>query len=249
MKRIFLVLVTIMFVASAFAQNNNLFWTMRVKVKMDKKLEWEKKAPLLMKTHYPQFTFRVYEVTTGENTGSYVLSIGPMSYKDLDVPPVFPKGEAALKTDGQALDAISESLEVTHYKRMDAISSIKMDRNNKYAKINFFEINIGSWQEIESLLAKMKQVREKNDLKMDVSYFRPVNSGAMNKFAAVTYMEKMADLDKEVKFAEMYDEMHGSDAWYKDSQNYLSKIKSNYIELWVLRQDLSTTKPVAVSTK
>lgn len=249
MKQLMLVFVTTMWFTGLFAQNSNLFWTMRVKVKMDKKLEWEKKAPLLMKTHYPQYSFRVYEVTTGENTGTYVLSIGPMSYKDLDVPPIFPKGEAALKTDGQALDAISESLEVTHYKRVEAISSIKSDRKNKYAKINFIEIHIGSWQEIESMLAKVKQVREKNDLQTDVSYFRPENSGAVNRFAIVTYMEKMEELDTDVKFAEMYDKIHGNYAWYKDLQNYLSKIKSNYVELLALREDLSTPKPVAVSSK
>ena len=243
-----LVFVTAMLVTSTLAQNNNLFWTMRVKVKMDKKLEWEKKAPLLMKTHYPQFNFRVYEVSTGPNTGSYVLSIGPLSYKDLDAPPVFPKGEALAKSDGQALDAISESLEVTHYRRVEAISNVIPDRKNKYAKVRFVEINVGSWLDVQAFLAKIKAVDEKNGLQPDVSYFRPVNSGAGNRFAMVSYLEKMEELDPDPTFPEMYDKVHGNNAWYKDLQKHFAMIKSMSDELWVLRTDLSTPRPVAVSS-
>ncbi len=249
MKRLFFVFVATMLVTSAVCQNNNLFWTMRVKVKMDKKLEWEKKAPVLMKTHYPQFNFRVYEVMTGPNTGDYFLSIGPMSYKDLDAPPVFPKGEVAAKTDGQALDAISESLEVTHYKRVEEISSMKADRKIKYAQLNFVEITVGSWMDVQAFLTKIKEAREKNGLKTDVDYFRPVNSGAVNRFVTGWYLEKMEELDGDSNLGEMYDKVHGNNAWYRDWQNYLSKVKSSHFELWGFRPDLSIPNPIAVSSK
>ena len=36
-----------------FSQSNNLLWTMTVDVKMDKKLEWEKKMVLFVKTLSP----------------------------------------------------------------------------------------------------------------------------------------------------------------------------------------------------
>ena len=74
MKRIILVVMMTVMASLVVAQKNNLFWSMRVNVKMDKKLEWEKKAVVFMKTHYPQFKFRVYNVATGPNSGEYFIA-------------------------------------------------------------------------------------------------------------------------------------------------------------------------------
>lgn len=248
MKRIILVLVTVMMITVTAAQTNNLFWTMRVKVKMDKKLEWEKKAPLLMKNHYPQYTFRVYEVSTGPNTGSYVLSIGPMSYKDFDAPPVFPKGAAAAKADRQALDAICESVEVTHYQRDEEISNVRVDRQNKYAQLTFVEIEIGSWEAVRGILTKVQAVRKINALKEDIGYFRPANSGPGNMFAVVRYLEKWEELEMDNKFPEMYNKAHGENAFTKDRKDYFEMVKSMTSELWVLRPDLGSTKSIVTSS-
>lgn len=244
MKRSILTLVVTLVVTSALAQDN-LFWTMRVKVKMDKRLEWEKKAPLFMKTHYPQFVFRVYEVTTGPNTGSYVLSIGPISYKLLDSPPVYPKGEAAVRSDEQVLDAMTESTEVIHYRRVDEISQTKPDRKNKYASLNFIDINLGSWPEIQAFHAKIKQVREQNGIAGDFGFFRPVHSGAYNRFVFVRYLERLEELDMNTNIEELYDKVHGKYAFHTDREKYLSLLKSTSGELWVLRNELSTPQPVA----
>ena len=249
MKRLFLTLVIAALFAGAIAQNNNVFWTMRVKVKMDKKLEWEKKAPAFMKAHHPNASFRVYEISTGPNTGSYVLSVGPLSYKDMDAPPVFPKGETSAKADAQALDAICESREITHYRRVEGISDINPDRNNKYARLNFLEIKVGTWLQVLAFLQKIDAVRQKNQIKNDIAYFRPTHSGAVNRFVIVYYLEKLEELDMmEQGFGEMYDEVHGNNAWYRDITNYFGMIKSSEFELWALRPDLSTPKTMAVSS-
>lgn len=247
MKRSILIFFATLLVAAAVAQNNNLYWTMRIKVKMDKRLEWEKKVPVYLKTHYPQFGFRALEVMTGPNSGSYIFSMGPMSYKDFDVPPVFPKGEEALKKDGQSLDALSESFEVTHYRRVDALSRMRTDRNYKYARITFLEIADGSWSDVEAHLAKILAVREKNDIKMDINYFRPVHSGAINRFVMVRYIERMEELDETADFETLYDKMYGKNAWFKDFRRYLDMLTSNSTELCVYRPDLSTVKPLTVS--
>ena len=249
MKRLFLTHVIAMLFAGVFAQNNNnLFWTMRVKVKMDKKLEWEKKAPAFMKAHYTNASFRVYEVTTGPNTGAYVLSVGPLSYKDMDTPPVSPKGEASLKNDAQALDAICESRVVTHYRKVDILSMENADRNDKYARLTFFEITVGSWEQVQAMQQKLKAARDSSEIKTDISCFRPLNSGPVNRFATVYYFERMEDLDTERNLEESYNKLHGKNAWYEDRLKFLSMVKSIETELWTFRRDLSTFSPVTASS-
>lgn len=54
MKRLLMITVMSLFVAVSYSQSNNLLWTMTVDVKMDKKLEWEKKMVTFVKTHMPQ---------------------------------------------------------------------------------------------------------------------------------------------------------------------------------------------------
>lgn len=239
MKRLLFACVMTMFVTCTLAQNN-LYWTMRIKVKMDKKLEWEKKTPVFMKTHYPQFKYRVWEVMTGENSGSYVIAIGPMSYKDLDAPMSSPKGEALMKTDGQALDAISESTEVNHYRRVDAISTMKADRKLKYLQVTTAEITPGIWGDVQTIAAKIKEARDKGGSKMDIDFVRPSNSGLGNRFLSLRYFEKMEELDLDEKFGEMYDKVHGDNAFYKASQDYFNMVKGTWTELRVLRTDLSS---------
>lgn len=70
----------------------------------------------------------------------------------------------------------------------------------------------------------------------------------MNRLVTGWYFKKMEELDGESNMGEMYDKVHGNNAWYGDWQNYLSKVKSSHTELWGFRPDLSTPKPIAVSS-
>lgn len=70
--------------------------------------------------------------------GSYVLSVPPISYKDFDAPPLFPKGEAAAKSDEQALDALSESVEVIMSTRKNSIDHNRMKLASNVGGSNFF---------------------------------------------------------------------------------------------------------------
>jgi hypothetical protein len=240
MKRLCITLLVAFLATLAFGQKNNLFWTMRVTVKMDKKLDWEKKAPVFMKTHYPQYKFRVWEIMTGDNSGSYVIAIGPITYADFDKPPVFPKGEALVKTEGQMLDALSESTMVTHHRRDDGISSMSADRKLKFTAMTYVECKIGKWQEIRDFFMKIKEAREKAGRKDEIDFFRPLDSGTVNAFAYVSYHDTLAQLDEEYDFEEMYNKTHGANSWYIAYNAYLNNLLTIKRELRAYRGDLST---------
>jgi len=229
---------------SALAQApppNNLFWTQRVKVKLDKKLEWEKKLVTFAKAHYPTTKYRVWEIITGPHSGSYFIAIGPTSYKDLDTPPSFPKGEALMKTDGQGLDALCEAIETNYWRRVESLSMTKQDRKLKYAHITETEIELGTWGDYQAQFVKNKDVWMKNEAaKVDYDIYRPSNSGAGNRFVVASYFEKLEELDVNLNFPELYDKAYGNNEYYKAINTYYDKVSNSKTELRVLRSDLSS---------
>jgi hypothetical protein len=241
MKRLLMAAAMTLITAVTFSQSNNLFWTSTVNVKMDKKLEWEKKVVTYVKTHYPQLKYRIYEVISGENTGSYVIVMGPTSYKDMEAPYVSPKGEALMKTDGQALDALCNSTIVTYNRRVDNLSSMKADRKLKYVVVSYTEINNGTWGDVSDFILRQKEARAQSGFSMDIDYYRPSYSGNNSAYASVRYVEKLEELDPTgVNFGELYDKVHGNNAWYKDWTRYFSLVKQTKTEIRVLRTDLSS---------
>jgi hypothetical protein len=240
MKRLATTSVMMLIAVVIFAQSNNVFWSMMVTVKMDKKLEYEKKVIAYTKTHLPGLKYRAYEIISGENTGAYVFVTGPSSYKDMDVQNVSPKGEALMKADGQALDALCVSTQISYMHRQEALSVMKKDRKLKYLQVFYRENAIGTWTDIYDYLLKVKSAREKGGSKMDIDVFRPSNEGMINMFATVRYFEKMEELDLQEDLGEMYDKVNGNNSYYKDNANYLSMLKSIKSELRVLREDLSS---------
>lgn len=242
MKRLLLAAVMTLITAVTYAQSNNLFWTMTINVKMDKKLEYEKKVLAYVKAHYPQLKYRMYEVISGENTGSYVVVMGPTSYKEMDVPYVSPKGEALMKADGQGLDALCNSTMVSYGTRVENISNMKADRKLKYLVVTTTEINVGTWGKVSDFLIKIKEARAKGGLTgVDIDYFRPSNSGIGNAYTTVRYVEKLEELDSQAEnLPEAYDKLHGNNSWYIDYTEYFTLVKQNKTEIRVLRTDLSS---------
>ncbi len=241
MKRLFIVLALVVMASIITnAQTNNVFWAARVKVKLDKKLEYEKKIPAFLSTHYPQLKFRVYEILTGEHTGSYVYVVGPFSYKDLDAPKVFPKGEALLKSEAQAINALSEEVEVWYARRQDDISDINPDRKIKYLEVTSYELIPGQWSRMRDILREGKEARKLAGSKADISIFKFSSSGLNNSFSSIRYFEKMEDLDLVEDLATPYNKTKGAGAFERRVQEYYSLIRNSTVELRVLREDLST---------
>jgi hypothetical protein len=208
---------------------------------MDKIGELEKRLPVFLKTHYPQLSFRVYEVITGENSGSFLVITGPFAMKDLDVPMVSPKGEALQKSDGLALSALCES-SVVNMTRLQADLSIpNPNRQINYILATEREFETGTWEEYSDILKKLKTAREKAGSKMDIAYHRPTVSGMTNSFYHIRFLNSWAELDQTEDLAEIYDNAHGRAAWAKDVARLNAMTKVTKQEMRVLRKDLSVT--------
>jgi len=239
MRRLLLTAVMTLLTAVAFSQTNNLLWTMTVDVKMDKRLEWEKKLVTFAKTHYPQLKYRVWEVMSGRNTGRYIVTVGPTSYKEMGTPNVSPKGEALQKTDSQALDALCNYSEVNYYTIVEGLSPANPNRKPSYMVASYTELNIGTWGDASTFLTRQQEARVKGGSTRDISVLRPSNSGPGNSYVSIRFVEKMEELDASENLPEMYDKAFGNNSWYKDWTNYAGIVKSNRSEIRALRSDLS----------
>ncbi len=244
MKRLILCLLFFSaLVQVGYAQDNvNVLWSEIMHVKKDKAAEFEKRLPVFLKTHFPTLSFRVYEVLTGANTGAFVLASGPYAYKEFDQPMVSPKGEAAQKADGQALDALTESIEVRHMRRVTAISMARPERKIKFVMATTRNIKLGSWGDINEILVKLKAARVAGSSKMDVDFLRPVGSGSPNLYVAIRFFDKWEDLDYEENLSEMYDKTNGNGSWARDVARLNELTVDATSEMRVLRPDLSTMK-------
>jgi hypothetical protein len=220
---------------------SNVFWSMRMKPKMDKIGELEKRLPVFLKTHYPQLSFRVYEVITGENSGSFLVITGPFAMKDLDVPMVSPKGEALQKADGLALSALCESSEVNMTRLQADLSIPNPNRQINYILATERQFETGTWEEYSDILKKLKTAREKAGSKIDIAYHRPTVSGMTNSFYHIRFLNNWAELDQTENLAEMYDNAHGRAAWARDVARLNAITKVAKQEMRVLRKDLSVT--------
>jgi hypothetical protein len=243
MKRLLIALSIFLLSTTLVAQtsNSNVFWSMRIKVKLDKIGEFEKRLPVFIKTHYPTMSFRVYETITGPHTGSYVIISGPYAFKDFDISLTSPKGEAVQKADMLALTSLYESYEVQHSRQVTDISIPNPNRDLKYLVVTERKIENGKWPETLVFLKKLREAREKAGAKSDYSYFRPVAGGNQNTFITVRYITKWEEIDMTENLAEMYDNAFGRAAWAKDLEminQFTTEVKQ---EMRVLRKDLSAT--------
>lgn len=239
MKKLMTTLAVMLIAVLAFSQSKNVFWSLTAKPKMDKKLEYEKKALTFIKAHFPNLKYRCWQVITGENSGSYVFVIGPTTWKEADTPMVSPKGEALQKTDGQALDALCESATSSYFLRQEDISNIKADRKLKYLSITMYDFEIGKWNDLHDYLMKVKETRAKSGSKTDVDILRPSMSGNGSAVGVARFMENLDELDVTENLGEAYDKINGDNSYYKTQQNIFSILKSGKTELRVLRPDLS----------
>lgn len=241
MRKLFLFIAVAFIAIGALGQSEkNILWSMRITPKMDKIGEIEKRLPLFLKTHYPQLGFRVYETITGPNTGSFVVSSGPYSFKELDAEMQSPKGEAARKADDLALSALYEKMEVNFNRMLPDVSLMDPNMEIKYVQITVREYESGGWGAVRDILVKLKAAREKGP-KLNILFTQPVAGGSnMNTYGAARFFNNWADLDINQNIPELYDNLHGRAAWSDAVRTLNAHTKSITQEVRVLRKDLST---------
>ncbi len=245
MKKIIILFLCFSFAQQVFAQNEQIFWSMSIKPNATVSTkDFEKKLATYYSTHFPSYSWRIYQIITGDRLGTYLILNGPFNYATLDNIPQSPKGKDQDDKDWEEIKKMASNISIMHGRREASLSNDKTSRKIKFISDTEVEYKIGAYAEIKKLYERIKKVRQIATPDYDWGFFQPINGDKTHVFHIIRYFEKFEELGKDLEnstFVSKYDEIYGKDSYLHDSNRYYSYLTGGKREIRVLREDLSYT--------
>jgi hypothetical protein len=196
------------------------------------KAAWHKQ----MKDPRPLF---VWQITTGDHTGTYVVAEPPVRWKDLDNPPISEDADQAewMKTMGPAV----ESMEARDYAVLTDVSRPSGGAMpSKYAEAITFRVKSGKTDEFMADVKKITEAIKKTNWPANFTWYALLHGGMGNTFVLLIEHNSYADFEEPAKtFDMMLAEALGKDE-AKTLQNRLDAVmESSESQFVKFRQDLS----------
>lgn len=219
----------------ALGQEKNIVNTVRIFPKLDKTVEFEKAlANHHQKFHTGTFKATVFNVLTGPDAGAYHITMGPISWEDLDNRK--PTAEHDADWDTKVLPLVNKISGVGFSAYDSKLSTIAV--GDFVEKITIFHIfpKEGKGGAVGSILKRAKPSWEINN--RSVAVYTSESSGE-NQFALVT-RHKNGWKEKGEKPAKSLKEVLG-DAEFEDLMNDVSaNIKKTYSEMLQMKKSLGS---------
>jgi hypothetical protein len=143
----------------------------------------------------------VWQITTGEHTGTYVVGEPPTHWKDLDNPPISEEADQAewMKTMGPAV----ESMEARDYAVMTDLSTPPAAMPAKYGEVITFRVKMGKTQEFIANIAKISAAIKKTKWGGNYTWYALIHGGPGNTFVLVIDHPNYADFEEPAKTFDM----------------------------------------------
>ena len=241
MRRLSILIVTLLgFVALSFSQESyTMFENTYLLVKTDMYKEFGK----TMAEHNQKFHSdgpyhaNVWSVTTGSYAGSMVWSMGPCTFAHLDNRP----GGKEHMEDWlyNVMPTIKSVKETGYWKMADELSYTPED--SVFSKLMITVYDIESWQgyRFKEILKKVIEVYEAKKFENSFSVYYPQTDMANGRDVAIVWgFKKYAELDKDHKFKEAFEELHGEGSWDKLMDEYKAVVVESVDEIWELIPEL-----------
>lgn len=156
----------------------------------------------------------LFRIASGTKVGSYVWSMGPLTYTDLDSRPGGAEhGENWAATVGPHIKYV-KNVEYWRYGKNLSYKSENQEENSRYI-MWFFDLEEGQWETFKAFMEKVRDINKK----MDDTYSIWWNQFGENNGRGVSMsfgFSKWADLDEDDwNMSEEYDKEHGEGAWEK----------------------------------
>jgi hypothetical protein len=237
-KLLFLLLLIPML---GFAQNKNVISTFRAFPKADKVLEFEAAiAAHAQKYHTGDWSWRVFEISSGPDFGGYHITEGPTSWTASDTRGNlgddhnndWNKSVAIYLSDRQGAAGYSVY--------QDSLSTVSLTDFAKHIVITHYYPKPGVIPEVRDLIQKQRKVWVAGN--ESVAVYNVMNSGAP-QFAVVTRLKgglKELEPGYRKPFDERFEAINGAGSWkywLEDGSKYL---ESRWSEMLTMRPDLSS---------
>ena len=182
----------------------------------------------------------VWEVLSGENTGSYIVGRVGQHWADMDKPAL---SDEADKAEFQKVVASAvESVVTRYYEYMPKISNGDMTGPAKFSEILIFETKYGREADFRSAIGRIHEGGQKTSWPVKYEWYALANGGSSGQFVLVLPRNSWADFEDkpDVKpFREMIKEAFGQSEADSIINRIDGSVETETTEIIQFRPDLS----------
>ena len=153
----------------------------------------------------------VWEILSGDNTGTYVVGRLGQHWADFDKPPI--PDEADRGEYQKVIGNYVDSLTVSYYRSLNKISNPgDMKTPTKFAEVLAFHVRYGKGADFQSAISQIYTAAQKTKWPLNYDWYELVNGGTSGEYVLVLPHNSWADFEDkpEVKpFRDMLKEAFG----------------------------------------
>jgi hypothetical protein len=182
----------------------------------------------------------VFQILTGERTGTYMVARFGQHWPDFDKPSVPDADDLAQYQ--KLVGGSVESLVTAYWEDMPKWSNPSTDMNRKYVEVITFHVRYGHGDDFRSAIARAAEARQKVNSPAHASWHRLVNGGPGGTFAVTYDRANFAAMADDPAVKPLRDDLRaafGEQEAMSVIERLNSSIESTYSELFEFRPDLS----------
>lgn len=206
--------------------------------------EFEKAVAAHNKKFHPAGPYQalVYSIGSGKNAGKYMWNMGPLPWSALDGRPASDSGHDA-DWDANVVPHLTGDVDVNYWRFHPNLSNFSKDFTLK--NLSVFIVDVKRFKDMDFMNNVVKKVNEVYAKKMPDhvhgAYTNELGNAEGLDFAWVDFFDSMAWMGKEDKFAQYFEEIHGTGSFQKFLKEVEATTNGQRTELWSFRKDLSGT--------
>jgi hypothetical protein len=183
----------------------------------------------------------VFQILSGEQTGSYLVSRGGLHWADLDHPavPDAADTEEYNKVVGSYVASVTDS----YYEFLPKFSNPdNSPLPSKYAEALLIRVKFGKLGDFRTALAKISEAERKANPSIHVQIYGLLNGGYSSTFVVIVPRANWAAFEESPNakpLAQALMEAYGADETNSTTATLYNSIESEYSEILEFRQDLS----------
>jgi hypothetical protein len=183
----------------------------------------------------------VWEILSGDNTGTYVVGRLGQHWADFDKPPI--SDDADLAEFQKVVGSYVDSVIARYYEFMPKVSNPTSDKSpSKFAEILTFYVRYGKGSDFRSAMARVTEAATKTKWQPNYEWYELVNGGPADAFVLVLPHNSWADFEDkpEVKpFRDMIKEAFGQSEADSIMERFDNSVQKETSEIIKFRGDLS----------
>jgi hypothetical protein len=183
----------------------------------------------------------VWQILSGENTGTYVVGRLGQHWADFDKPPI--SDEADLAEFQKVVGGYVDSVIARYYEFMPKVSNPTSDKlPSKFAEIVTFYVRYGKDSDFRSAMARVTEAAAKTKWPPNYEWYELASGGLAGAFVLVLPHKSWADFEDkpEVKpFREMLKDAFGQPEADSITERFDNSVQKETSEIVEFRADLS----------